>query len=254
MLNQKLKGEIVYFFEGKHQYSKLNESKSFLKQRIVIDADGEKLTISFYDKYIDLLRFCKIGSEIAIDVKLKGSMWKYGQKQYSANELICKSLEIVKNTRIDNWIRYKEGIYNLRKYYRDNNLLIELVNTSNHKSLILCINHSFPNKELNKDHILLWDIVDDELIRLLENKGIITKQRFLRSKDGYSGYICKVLVLDLFSDNEFLFDGIPDENNKIHHQPENRSINHKFTDITDYTHYNEDLDKDQQSEDFWNQF
>jgi len=254
MLHFKLKGEIIYFFEVKHQHSKLYENKSFPKRRIVVDMEGEKLTISFYDNYIDLLEFCKIGSEIIIDVKLKGRIWNYEQKQYSDNELVCKSLEILKNTRIDKWIKYEDKIYNLRRYYRDNNLLIELVDIKENKCINLCVNHSFPNKELNKDHILLWNIVDDELIKLLENRGIITKQGFLRSKDGYSGYICKVLILDLFNESEFLFDGIPNETISKYDRIEIRKFNDKFTDTTDYTHYNDDLDKDQQSEDFWNQF
>jgi hypothetical protein len=152
------------------------------------------------------LEYCQIGSEIEINVNLKGRMWRYQEKDFSNNELVCNSLKIIKNNKIDNWIKYKNRVFNLKRSYNNNNLFLELVDLKDGLIIPLCVNHSFPKKELNRDHIFLWDIVDNELIKILEKKGILINQGFIGSKEGYSGYVCKVLILELFGTNEFLFD------------------------------------------------
>jgi len=42
--------------------------------------------------------------------------------------------------------------------------------------------------------------------------------------------------------------------NEINSKTENTYSNHGYLDDTDWTHYNDDIDMDQQSEDFWNQY
>lgn len=42
--------------------------------------------------------------------------------------------------------------------------------------------------------------------------------------------------------------------NEINSKMENAYSNHGYHDDTDWSHYNDDVDMDQQSEDFWNQY
>lgn len=42
--------------------------------------------------------------------------------------------------------------------------------------------------------------------------------------------------------------------NEINSKTENTYSNHGYHDDTDWSHYNDDVDMDQQSEDFWNQY
>lgn len=205
MIHLKIQGEIVHFFEVKHQYSRIHESISFPKQNILIESEGQQYTISFVEEKIDLLKFCKLGSIVEINVSLKGRMWNFNDKQYSVNELLGNSLKIIRNTILNDFVRYKGCIYNLEKKYEDNQLIFNLVNIENDSKYILSVNHVFPDKSINKDHVMIMDTVDIELLNCLENMGILTIDTYIKSINGVSGIICKILVLDLFTNGELLF-------------------------------------------------
>jgi hypothetical protein len=253
MINITIKGIITHFFDDKYQHPKY--SASFLKKNILIESEGESYTISFVKDRIEFLKYCKLGTEVEVNVRLKGRNWNFKNKEYSVNELTCNSLKIIRNTKFDDFIYHNGNEYVPIKSYADGNLILNLKSTSDQTEMILSINLSFPDKRINENHIFLWDQTDDELIEQLYQKGILEKG-FWKKVDIFGGYVCKVLILDLFKENNILYP-IKNQTKKSNYTDfsETSSINYSgFVDETDYTHFDENLDMDQQSDEFWNQF
>lgn len=205
MIHLKIQGEIIHYFDVKHQYSSIHESISFPKQKILIESEGQQYTLSFLKEKIKLLKFCKLGTVVEASVALKGRMWTFKNKEYSVNELVCSSLKIVKNTILKDFVRFKGNIYNIQRRYDDDQLVFNLVSIENNSQYILSINHVFPDKSINKDHVLIMDTVDKELLNHLEELGILSIGTWKQTAEGVSGIICKILVLDLFEYGELLF-------------------------------------------------
>ena len=206
MIKFEIKGKITHFFNTRHHSSWLNQQNSFAKRKIVIEKDGENYTLTFYRERIDLLKFCKEGSIINVKGKLRGRIWKYKNNTYSVNELVCGSLEILKNTIIRDFIWYKGSYHNLQMYILENKLFLNLVNIKNREILKLNNNnHRFPENSVNKTHILMSENIDKNLIETLEVLGVIKIITWTKTISDISGFICKVLVLDLFKNNGFLF-------------------------------------------------
>jgi len=250
MIRLTIKGVITHFFDEKYQHSKY--SSSFLKQKILVESEGQNYTLSFLKEKIEYLKYCKIGSEIEMNATLKGRKWEFKNKEYSVNELECNSLKIIRNTKFEDYIYHNREKYGLKKDYVDDNLLISLININDESEYLLSINISFPDKKLNTDHIFLWDQTDDEIIEQLQQKGVLTKGSWGK-KDIFGGYISKILILDLFKNGDVLYPE-NDKQNKIVENENDVNESNLFVDETDYTHYDENLDADQQSDEFWNQF
>jgi len=242
MINLKIKGEIVHFFDEKQQYSKIHENSSFPKQKIVIETDGQEYTLSFLKHKLELLRFCRYGTIIEVQAKLKGRLWRYSSNYYSTNELECNSLLILKNTIFNHFIEFNNIIYNLEKIYIDEKLVISLVNIQTREKQILNLDYSFPDKNVNFDHIFVSDKFNEELLKLLEKLGVLLIKSRKTTFGGLSGIICKVLILELFENRKLLF---PDyEEIEALKRISEKEIN--IDNERDFTHYDENLDADQQ--------
>lgn len=257
MINLEIKGEIVHFFGEKQQHSKIYENISFTKQKIVIDSKGQEYTLSFLKDKRDLLKFCRYGTIIEVKARLKGRLWSYSDKFYSSNEIECSSLIIKKNTIFNNFIENNNETYNLEKIYIQDKLIFSLVNIENREKLRLNLDYSFPNKDLNFDHIFINNKFDMELLNNLEKLGVLSIESRKTTVDGLSGIICRVLILELFENRELLFEEYK-EKEALKKIKENEIIDNVIElnqyDETDFTHYDENLDADQQSDEFWNQF
>jgi hypothetical protein len=258
MINLIIKGELVHFFEEKQQYSKQHENISFPKKKIVIESEGQEYTLSFLKDKIELLKFCRYGTVIEVNAKLKGRLWTYSGKYYSANELVCSSLLIVKNNFFNHFIEYENNTYNLEKRYIDGRLIISLINIETREKKILSLDYTFPEKKVNYDHIFISDKTDKDLLSLLENLGVLTIHFKKTTAEGLSGIVCRILILEKFENRELLFPEY-EENEALKRINEkkmnlNDEIESNLYDDTDFTHYDENLDADQQSDEFWNQF
>ena len=258
MINLEIEGEIVHFFEEKQQYSKIYENKSFGKQKIVVEVNGQEYTLSFLKDKIDLLKFCRYGSIIKVDARLKGRLWRYSDKFYSANELECNSLLIVKNTIFNHFIEFNNIIYNLEKRYSDENLSISLVNIQTREKQILSLDYTFPHKNVNLDHIFVSEEFNEDLLNHLEKIGVLSIKARKTTVNGLSGIICRILILELFDNRKLLFPEYKENEALKRISKKDIEIDNEtefnIHDETDFTHYDENLDADQQSDEFWNQF
>ncbi len=258
MINLNISGEIVHFFDEKHQHSKRHENFSFVKKKIVIESEGQEYTLSFLKDKIKMLRFCRYGTLIEVNAKLKGNLWKYSDKFYSSNELECSSLIIKKNTIFNNFIEYNKETFNLEKKYIDGRLILSLLNIENGEKHILNLDYSFPNKNFNLDHILISNNFNQELLNQLEKLGVLSVEGRKTTVDGLSGIICRILILDLFEERELLFEKyeVIQALKRIKELNEYSNTKSEFNvyDETDFSNYDENLDADQQSDEFWNQF
>ncbi len=72
-------------------------------------------------------------------------------------------------------IEFENTQKEVSKKHADNNFQLNLVSLNTSEEIILSLNHTFPNKELYKDQILFKGLLDNKLIILLEEKGILTK-------------------------------------------------------------------------------
>ena len=134
MTNITIKGIITHFFDEKYQYPKY--STSFLKRNILIESEGENYTISFVKDRIEFLKYCKLGTEIEVSVRLKGRMWNFQNKEYSVNELNCSSLKIIRNTKFEDYIYHNGEKYLPKKSYKDGELTFTLLNPDDNTPFI----------------------------------------------------------------------------------------------------------------------
>ena len=82
-----IKGQIIHIYDIVTRYSTINEFQYFQKRNIIVQCETELFTICFVDKKMELLQDCVVGSEVELDIKVKGRMWKYKGEINSVNEL-----------------------------------------------------------------------------------------------------------------------------------------------------------------------
>lgn len=256
MENLTLTGIITHFYKKKKYSQRVNDLQEFDIQRIILDCSNERYTISFLAKSNDLLKHCRIGTEVIVGVNLKGNVWMYKNETYSANEFHCKTLKIIRNIKINYPILYKDNSYEINHYYFNNNLQLKLVNVNSKEELILSLNHTFPNKNINKDHILFNKNIDLELLKTLEFQGILSIGSQITSNQ-LSGWICKFLILDyilkidLDKKIETYLNSQKEDYNTLNYYID--VINSKPIEKLNFSNYNENLKINEQSTLFWKQ-
>lgn len=212
MLNLTLTGDIIYlyptFIHDNPSYGPSNSSivnKSFSYQKIIINSSGQEYTLTFLNDRIELIKYCKIGMTIQAKVILRGRKWVFKGKTYSVNEFVVTSVNIIKYSRFNSLITFKDNIYNIERIYDDTILKLSLINIKDKTKIELGGNHVFPDKRLNKNHILIPESIDLNLIYHLQNLGILIVTNKIVTLEGISGFICKILILDLFKNRKLLF-------------------------------------------------
>ncbi|WP_282032668.1 DUF3127 domain-containing protein [Winogradskyella eximia] len=205
MIHLQIQGEIIHIFTPVKYDSAMYGQPDFTKQKILIEVESQQYTLSFLNKKIDLLKHCRLGSIIEVGATLKGRTWRFNNKSYSVNDLVCNSLKIIKNTIFNGLVRFDNKIYNIQKKNKNENIDLNLVNIENGSKYQLTIAHDFPNKSKNKNHVLISDKVDKELLKYLEEIGALSIKTWKQTADGVSGTICRVLILDLFENRELLY-------------------------------------------------
>lgn len=248
--------EIKRFLGTETVYDSLYPTKSFEKSRIMVEFENNDVIVEFIDKKIELLKYCKSGQSIKFYVKLKVRSWQKDNRTFYANELICYDLKILKTLNYSKeYIEYKGVKYVLKKNSSEDILTIGIFNIATFEYIDLSHKHKFEDPKYNKTYILYKEELGTELLELLYHKKILNKGFFISDKNGMSGYVCEVLVLHFFNSNQYLpikYQGSLHTHTKFScYYTEHQSSEY---DEIDYTNFNDDLDMDGQSEEFWNQF
>ena len=225
------------------------------KKKILIDFDGENIVIEINKKQEELLEFYNYNQMVRFSLILKVRTWIKDKKTYYSNDLLCNDLKIIKTLNYDKEpITYCGSKYVLSKN-SGNNLTLSLYNIESNN--FLKINHNYESNHIDfcKTHIFFKEELGTDLLELLYCKGILRKGFHCRTQNN-NGYLCEVLVLNLFNSNGFLpinYQGLLHISNEYSAY---YTLHNSYSDEdeTDYSHFNEDLDFDQQSDEFWNQF
>lgn len=238
-------------------YDKINSYQSFTKNKLLVDVDGENIVLEFSDKNCELVKYCNSNQVIIFFVKLKVRSWLNKNSTIYSNDLICENIKVlhtIKNYK--NAITYKNAKFIIKRE-RKEKLSISLYNIENEEFIEICSNYDFLNKELHEKHVVISEQYENGLLEILLRQGILSKVNCVLLENNRKGYVCKVLVLHLFNSYGFLpihsspFFGI----NKNFPFTYTQELYHSSSeDETDYSNFNDDLDYDQQSDEFWNQF
>lgn len=246
MIFLNIKGKIVHIYEVVTRYSTINEFQYFQKQNIIIQSGTEFYTICFLDKKIELLGDCFIGLEVELEVKIKGRMWKYKGNINSVNELTCLKLKhiLVENKVCE--ILYNDLNYNLIEYNYKETIMLKLVRAENNVEINLTAVCDFTNNSEKLNHILFPNCSNQDIFKLLHELKIIQHVYDIHQSGAASGYVCKLLYKknDKLNQSQNIFE------EKNHSFKEYEEYNHEI----DFSQWNDDIDTDEQSEDFWNQF
>jgi len=205
MIHIKIKGKIIRFFTPVKYDSGEYGRPDFTKQNILIEFKNQQYTLTFVDKKIELLENCNLGSVVEFGVSLKGRTWQFKHKDYFVNDLVCNSLKIIKNTVFNSLVYFNDKIYNIQKKWKNEQLILYLINIEDNSKQKLTAEHIFPDKSKNKEHVLINDQVDKELLSHLEKIGVLSIGTWKKTADGLSGTICRILILELFENREVLF-------------------------------------------------
>ena len=208
MISIEIKGKIQEILPKLY----LDEDNDFRKQKVYLECEKEILTIIFVDDKSELLKYCRHNQEVIIKVYLKGKIWYHKGNQYTANELKCYSLKIVKNNDFDIFpIEYNGSLYGIKRVINEQVASLNLYNLQGNEELEISLPHIFPDKKINADHILYdVDKFGEEILSQIVEKGIVTIDARI-SSNGYNGVICKILVCDLFDSQGILYNYSPEE-------------------------------------------
>ncbi len=256
-MNFELSGIITKINDVESLYETHNPFKFFKKQKIELFMDGNYYLIEFHEKNFGLIESIRMDQEVVINTELKGFRWFNNNRYYNINSLIGKSLKILRNSSYDKKpIEFLGTKFYLKKFYEDKKLMLKLVDINSTDEIIITNPNEYPNKKFNEDHIHIDEIFYKEIYPQLYKNGIIDKGVYIGNVEKeFFGYTCKVLVLDLFNHDCILDYELSSEilfSHKLNKHKDYTSSD--FIDETDWSHYNDDLDMDQQSDEFWNQF
>jgi hypothetical protein len=241
-----IEGKIKHFLPVETYSDSNNFTRVFSKRKLLVQIDDEYVVIVFIDKKMDLLEFCSSNQIIKFFVELKVTQLK----NYFINDLVCYDLKIIKTLNHDkNPIIHNNSKYVLYKSNSENILMLSLYDLETENFIDISHKHEFPNRDLNKTHILYKEESGKILLELLYRKGILNKGLQIGTESGFNGYVCEVLVNNLFNSNNFL---------PIHNSDSYKCkfyyTEQLYQDEIDYSNYNDDLDYDEQGDEFWNQF
>lgn len=150
-------------------------------------------------------------------------------------EWLCKEVEsfIINDDKID-----QLNEYCLSEFFRDPE---SYLNEKGNFTL-----SSFQHLKYQGRELVLGQLSINEQINMLTNdiaKGTNNYKTFRFTRKVFDGETCKKLLLTRIKQDEAEIKDKFDNN-----------YNDDYNDQTDWSHYNDDLDMDQQSPEFWNQF
>ena len=244
-----IKGQIKHIYDIVTRYSTINQFQYFQKRNIIIQCDTELYTICFVDKKIELLKDCIVGSEVELDIKVRGRMWKYKGEINSVNELTCLKLKHCIVEKKVSEIFYKNSNYDLIEYFYKETIMLKLIGREHKEEILLTAVCDFTHNYEKLSYILFSNYSNDDIFKLLQEQKIIEHKYNIHQSGAASGYVCKLL---------YKTESKPKENQNIfergNQQYETYIDNDKYDHGIDFSNWNDDLDNDEQSEEFWNQF
>jgi len=194
MIYFKLKGKITHIYELKSLYSKINEIQYFQKQKAIIQVETELYTVTFIDKKIELLKNVYVGSEVELDIKLKGRTWRENEILNSINELSCLKLNFVREEKILSHIFIGNVPYFVKKYYFNEHLMLKLINGRRPPEIDFSAVCDFMHEKESVNHILYSKSHDKKILDILISNQILEHMYDIKQSVAASGYVCKLLI------------------------------------------------------------
>jgi hypothetical protein len=235
-----IKGQIIHIYDIVTRYSTINEFQYFQKRNIIVQCETELYTICFVDKKMELLQDCVVGSEVELDIKVKGRMWKYKGEINSVNELTCLKLKHRIVEKKVSEIFYKNSNYDLIEYFYKETIMLKLIGKENKEEIHITAVCDFMHNSENLNHILFHNHSNEDIFKLLQEQKIIEHVYDIHQSGAASGYVCKLLYKP---------ESKPKENQNIFEQGNQHNEryvdNDEYDHGIDYTHWNDDLDNDE---------
>ena len=216
--------------------------KSFTKNKILIKSGNDEYFLDVPKSKIHLLKICTSNHLI------KFTFRKSQENFILENAIILQTIKIDKHPIIINETKYVVQALPSKNAA----LYVSLLDIEKEQFIEITHYYQFPENKLNGTHAFIKANDYDSYFDVLSRKGILDKGIYIETLEGLKGYACKVLIMHLTNHQGFLPIHDPYSSNFWKVRKHHYIID--LVEEIDYSKFNDNLDLDQQSDEFWNQF
>ena len=228
--------------------------KSFRRQKTIINYGNEIISLEVPKSKIKLIEQCSYNQLIEFEFNIQVLTYKKDGNLISCNRFIFQNLEILRATKYS-----KQAILLDDKKYvvrcissSTHSLNIELLDIETDVLEKITENYQFPDSKINSTHAFIKKDINKDLLVALSLNNVISIGSYIKGNEGVEGYVCKFLVSQFLNSSGFL-----PVNDPFLFSYKFSKYNYKILlvdDTVDYSCYRDDIDMDEQSDKFWNQF